>query len=70
MNTVAELLYTSLEYIGISSGPIRAKGMNHEIIDGVMHFFLDYDFHVLRQTGEATKMQSMEKEAQIKDGGQ
>jgi len=62
---MAEHLYALLEYLPVGSGLCRGTRMRHEIIEGVLHFFINYDFHVLRPAPESPKMQTLEQEAYI-----
>lgn len=66
MHDTAESLYDILEYITVTDGLCRGKSMKHEIVDETLHFFVDYDFHVMRQKVAEPKMQTME--ANVKDG--
>ncbi|MFS1514560.1 DUF6838 family protein [Chengkuizengella sp. SCS-71B] len=61
---VAEKLYSEMEYIEVSQGKIRGRKMRHEVFDNVLHFFVDYDFHVLREIESVPKMQRMEEDIQ------
>jgi hypothetical protein len=65
---VAENLYAGLEYIQAAGMPFRGTAMRYEIIDRVLHFFVDYNFHVMRQKDPETKMQTLKQEANFKDG--
>ena len=65
---MAEQLYDCLEYIQIAGGNCCGRRMRHEIIDGVLHFFVDYDFHVLRERPEEPKMQDLHVEGRLVDG--
>src|SRR5690625_3611513 len=42
MHEVAEQLYDCMEYIETVSGLIRGRNIRHEIIDSVLHFFVQY----------------------------
>ena len=66
MHDVAEQLYDALEYIDATGTKYRGARMNHEIVDGVLHFFVDYDFHVMRPVPDVPKMQTLEQEGWIK----
>ena len=44
----------------------QGRGMNHEIVDGVLHFFVDYAFRVRREFPEPPKMGSLEQEGYVK----
>lgn len=41
-------LLAEMEYITIETGVIRGTQISTEIIDGVLHFFVQYNFHVLK----------------------
>lgn len=66
MHDVAEQLYDVLEIINANGKPIRGTAMRHEIVDGVLHFFVDYSFHVRRELPEVPKMADMEQEGLLK----
>lgn len=66
MHDMAEKLYDRLEYIQVHDGLIRGYKMRHEIMDGVLHFFVDYDFHLLRPHPTLPKMQELEQEGHVK----
>lgn len=66
MHDMAEQLYACLEYIQVNSSLCRGHGMKHEIVDGVLHFFVNYDFHVLKPVPEVPAMQSLEQEGLVK----
>lgn len=63
---VADKLYDQLEYIEVEGNLYRGTGMNHEVIDGVLHFFVDYNFHLFRKAPETVKMQTMTQEGYLK----
>lgn len=68
MHDVAERLYDVLEWISMGSGLHHGSKMNHEIVDGVLHFFVSYDFHLMRPKADVPKMQTLTKEGFIKNG--
>lgn len=39
---VANLLYSSLEFISFDDGLIRGNKMKHEITEGILHFYVTY----------------------------
>ena len=47
-NAVAERLYSCLEYITITGDFIRGTKMKCEMADGVLNFFVNYDFFVCK----------------------
>lgn len=66
MHDMADLLYDRLEMIHLQQSVIRGHNMRHEIINGVLHFFVDYDFHLLRSRPSSTKMQQLNQEGIVK----
>ena len=69
-NGVAEKMYDCLEYIRIAGeeSPIRGTGMNHQVIDSVLNFFVNYDFFTVRAE-EYTPMETLTINTDIKEGG-
>lgn len=63
---MAERLYSEIEYIRGAEGGYRGTGMRHEIVDGVLHFFVQYNFHILREREPEIKMQTMTERSGIK----
>ncbi|ASS76820.1 hypothetical protein CIG75_18985 [Tumebacillus algifaecis] len=67
-HAVAEQLYDCLEYIIVADGKCRGTRMRHEVVDGVLHFFVDYDFHVMRPTAPQPQMNHLHQKAALVDG--
>lgn len=63
---MAEKLYDALEWIEYNGVQYQGTGMNHEIVDGVLHFFVDYAFRVRRVVPEQPIMGLMEQEGYLK----
>ena len=63
---IAEQLYDTLELIEFNGDLYRGNNMNHEIVDGVLHFFVDYNFHVRRVTPDEPRMGDIEQEGYLK----
>lgn len=68
-NSVAERMYDCLEYVTMDgdSNPIRGTKMKHEVVDGVLNFFVNYDCFVYKAE-EQTAMGEMKLETQVKEG--
>jgi len=49
MHDIADQLYDRMEYIPVNEDLLRGTKMNHEIVDDVLHFFVNYDFHVYKE---------------------
>lgn len=56
MHNVAERLFLCLEHIKLLDNLIMGSKMSPEIVDGVLHFFVHYDFFVKRQVDEDNPM--------------
>ncbi|MBG9788535.1 phage tail terminator family protein [Brevibacillus laterosporus] len=65
---VAERLVEVLELIDLNGKPIRGTKMRHTIVDDVLHFFVDYNFHVVRPKPVVSTMQKLKIEGGLKDG--
>lgn len=66
-NDVAERLVWTLEYITLDGDLIRGTAMKYEVVDGVLHFFVNYDCFIYR-IEEKTAMESMETDTKVKEG--
>jgi hypothetical protein len=64
--TVANRLYEEMEYIQWDGNVYRAIGLNHRIVDDVLHFFLDVNVHLMRPKDEEVKMRTLKQEARIR----
>lgn len=65
-HTMAEQLYDHLRYIEIDGKLYRGTSMNHEIVDRVLHFFVDYNLMVKHLEPQDPKMQELEQEGGVK----
>ncbi|WP_233147054.1 phage tail terminator family protein [Paenibacillus selenitireducens] len=63
---MAERLYDALRIVDINGDLYKGTGMNHEIVDDVLHFFVDFNFHVLSQKEDEPVMQTLEQKGVIK----
>jgi hypothetical protein len=66
MHDMAEKLYEAMEYVAVNGQICRATEMNHEIIDGVLHFYAQYNFHMMREAEEEPVMQDLTQEGYVK----
>jgi len=67
MHAMAEQLYDVLEYITVSGSLLRGTGMNHEMINGILHFFVDYNIHLMRPRPDSPVMRALDQEARINE---
>lgn len=63
---MAEKLYEVLRMVDINGDLYKGTGMNHEIVDDTLHFFVDFDFHVMQQKDNVPTMQTLEQKGVIK----
>lgn len=69
-NDTAERMMQCLEYITIigKERPMRGTDMKYEIADGVLNFFVNYDFFTVT-IEEDTAMEDLKPGTSIKEGG-
>ncbi|AYB38529.1 hypothetical protein D5F52_09800 [Brevibacillus laterosporus] len=65
---VAEKLTDILGLVEMQGKPIRGTKMRHTIVDDVLHFLVDYNFHVVRPKPVVPTMQKLKIEGGLKDG--
>ena len=63
---VAERLLSCLEYIALEGDAVMGTRMHYEVLDGVLHFFVDYDMFVDRREGEIPAMGEGSQETLVK----
>ena len=56
---VEEKLYDCMEYIEIDGSPTKGTDLKGRVIDGVLHFFVNYNFHVFKKTQQEEPMQKI-----------
>ncbi|HGM1082305.1 TPA: DUF6838 family protein [Clostridioides difficile] len=67
INEIAEMLLEELEYIEIDGDLVRGTNMNFEIIDNVLHFFVDYNYFTIK-SNNTEKMNDVELFGGLKRG--
>lgn len=67
-NEVAERMLGCLEYVELD-GMVRGTGMRYEVVDGVLNFFVDYNYFVYRAAVQETEMDSLHSEIAEKGSG-
>ncbi|WP_127575260.1 phage tail terminator family protein [Paenibacillus barengoltzii] len=65
---MAEQLYDKLRQIEVDGELYRTSGTSHEIVDGVLHFFVDFNFMVYSEKPPGIKMQTLNQEGYLKNG--
>lgn len=59
INEVTERLFTVLEYITVDNSLVRGTSMNVEIVDNVLHFFINFNMIVKKETAPIETMGSL-----------
>ena len=59
MYEVAEKLLIELEYITVLDNLCRGTKMRYEIVDGVLHFFVNYDFFIKKEVSKQDNMEEL-----------
>lgn len=52
VESIVEQLYTPLEYISIDEMSIRGSKMNYKMEDGIIHFYIDYNIQIIKESTE------------------
>lgn len=64
--SIADQLFDVLEWVEFDGMRFKGTGMNFEVIDDVMHFFIDFNYHVMRIKEPSVKMGRLEQEGHLK----
>lgn len=67
-NRIAEQLYEQLEYVEYGRNLYRGQNMRHEVVGDVLHFFVSFDIHLMREKPILPKMRTLEQEGHIRHG--
>lgn len=67
-NDVGETLMNVLEYITVDDDLLRGTRMDFEVMDGVLHFFVNYNYFVYKGSHKEEPMEDLEKHIEVKDG--
>lgn len=66
MYDMAEQLTSVLQQIEVGGRPVRGLGMRFEIVDEVLHFFVEYNFHVWLPRPDDPGMASLDVQEGLK----
>lgn len=64
---IIERLTNCLEYITVSGDLVRGTGMNSEIVEGVLSFFVNYNVFVLKEDKEQVSMVEITQRTDVKE---
>lgn len=69
MFSVAGELAEALEFITLPGGDLlHGTAMNYEVVDGVLHFFVNYNLPLIQMPAEETPMESLDVNVGTKKG--
>lgn len=67
-NEVAESLTICLEYIEDEDGSfLHGTDMHYQVTDGILNFFVNYNFHVIKAEDKADKMHDLTIKSELKE---
>lgn len=64
--TVAERLFSCLEYLDMGGELVMGTNMRYEIIDGILHFFVNYDLFVYKVGEPVPAMEEVSSKTHVK----
>lgn len=64
-NNMADKLYELLEYVKVNESLYRGSDMTHEVVDGVLHFMLQFNYHVIKEIQKNEKMKKLKVEVKL-----
>lgn len=62
---IAESLFEPLKYVTTAYGPVRSYGLRYEIVDDVLHFFVNFNLKVILEKEPADKMRKIDQEEKL-----
>lgn len=65
---VVDKLNDVLEYITMDADLIRGTKISHEVVDDVLHFYVNYDFHVYKESVVVDPMETLTVDNGLKKG--
>lgn len=63
---VGEALFMVLEYITVNGSLLRGTDMQHQLIDGVLHFFVNYNVFIRKLKDPAPYMEVLDQRQRVK----
>ena len=66
INPITEDLYFDLEYITLSDGSLlNGIDMSHRVTDGILHFKVSYEYHILRNKHNTDPMLTLHQNQEV-----
>lgn len=66
-NDTAERMNWCLECINLKDGKLRGTKMKYEVVNGILHYFVNYDFFI-EKPKNVTAMEAMGTNTNVKEG--
>lgn len=67
-NEVAERMMLCLEYIeGEDGGFLHGTDMHYQVTDGILNFFVNYNFHVFKTEAKPERMYDLTLQSKLKE---
>lgn len=66
IETVTDALWMGLEYINMGSDIVRGVKMHREVVDDVLHFFVNYDIRVEKERPTTDLMRILNQKESVK----
>ncbi|NLI90195.1 MAG: hypothetical protein GX366_07305 [Epulopiscium sp.] len=66
LRKMAEILYSEMELIEVSGRPLMGFELNHEIVGGVLHFFVRYPISLYKEKAKTPSMEGLKQEGGLK----
>ena len=64
---VAERLFSCLEHLDVDGDLVRGTKMKYEVVDGILHFFVNYDLFIYKKGKDAIPaMEQVSSETHVK----
>ena len=63
---VAERLFSCMEHLTVDGVSVRGTKMHCDVTDGLLHFFVNYDMYVRRETEPETAIEEVTYETSVK----
>ena len=66
MRDMAEIMYGHMEFIEVNNKLTMGQELNHQIVDGVLHFFVKYPLFLYKEMPEIPSMENLYQKGDIK----
>lgn len=65
-HATAERLFMCLKYLKVNSDSVMGTKMKYEVVDGILHFFVNYDMFVYKMAESVPFMEEVSSETSVK----